>query len=87
MLSENFLAAVVTVISMREDSFGIRVLRVINLYNQDIYLDCTKYLYYVQNFGPIYQVQSINVEFPDVWHKNSLKVSLLCILSDPYKFA
>ena len=71
---------------MREDSFGIQVLRVINLYNQDIHLDCNKYLYYVQNLDPIYQVQSIDVEFPDVWHKNSVNVLLLCILSDPYKF-
>ena len=86
MLLENFLAAVSHKISMREDSFGIQVLRVINLYNQDIYLDYNKYLYYVQNLGLIYQVQSINVEFHDVWHKSSLNVSLFCILSDPYKF-
>ena len=70
---------------MKEDSFGIRFLKVINLYNQGIYLDCNRYLYYVQNPGPICQVQLISVEFHDVEHKKSLTVALLCILSDPYK--
>ena len=64
---------------MKEDSFEILFLKVINLYNQDIYLECNRYLYYVQNPGPICQVQSISVEFHDVEHKNSLTVSLLCI--------
>ena len=51
---------------MKEDLFEILFLRVMNLYNQDIYPRNNKYLYCVQNLYLTDQVQLINAEFHDV---------------------